>query len=353
MSAFLVVEPAKLYLDCDNLKRDCEQECFKHLAAYCIIGTMSGALGEGSAPLRNQIAAFLNFCRVEKGLSINSIDAYTSDLAKFSAFSGSTGEGAAGKLPETEEIRHYLDHLSHSGLSSRSIGRHLTTLRNFYGFLLREEQIASDPTEYLRTPRLWQNIPKFLNLEEIERIIQAPDGSRPTGVRDRAMIEVLYASGLRVSELCRLGVGDLNLELGVLRTMGKGDKQRLVPVGKAAVLAVRAYLATGRPALVAHAQAKHGGRASRYLFVTARGGCLTRQGFWKLLAGYGRKAGICHGLTPHVLRHSFATHLLEGGADLRSVQVMLGHTDISTTQIYTHVMRSRLRETIEKHHPRA
>src|SRR5207253_5228886 len=141
----------------------------------------------------------------------------------------------------------------------------LTTLRNFYGFLLREEQICSDPTEHLRTPRLWQNIPKFLNLEEIERIIQAPDGSRPTGVRDRAMIEVLYASGLRVSELCRLGVGDLNLDLGVLRTMGKGDKQRLVPVGKAAILAVRAYLATGRPALL-------GGRASRHLFVTARGG---------------------------------------------------------------------------------
>jgi integrase/recombinase XerD len=306
---------------------------------------MSGALAEGSARLRNQIAAFLNFCRVEKGLSVNSIDAYTSDLARFSTFAESAAEGAPPN-PGTEEIRHYLDDLSQSGLSSRSIGRHLTTIRNFYGFLLREEKIGSDPTEHLRTPRHWQNIPKFLNLEEIERIIEAPDGSRPTGVRDRAMMELLYASGLRVSELCRVGVGDLNLELGVLRTMGKGDKQRLVPVGKAAILAVRAYLETGRPALLK-------GRASRHLFVTARGGCLTRQGFWKLLAGYGRKAGIFHGLTPHVLRHSFATHLLEGGADLRSVQVMLGHADISTTQIYTHVMRSRLRETVEKHHPRA
>jgi integrase/recombinase XerD len=231
-------------------------------------------------------------------------------------------------------------------LSSRSIGRHLTTLRTFYGFLLREGRITNDPTEHLRAPRQWQNIPKFLNLEEIEKIIQAADLSKPTGLRDRAMMEVLYASGLRVSELCKVGMADLNLEMGVLRTTGKGNKQRLVPVGKSAVLAVRNWLESGRPALLK-------GRASRYLFITARGGCLTRQAFWKLLAGYGRKAGIFYGLTPHVLRHSFATHLLEGGADLRSVQVMLGHADISTTQIYTHVLRSRLRDTVEKHHPRA
>ena len=302
---------------------------------------MSGALTEGPAHLRNQISAFLNFCRLEKGLSVNSLDAYSTDLARFKEFIGD-----ATDLPASPEIRLYIDRLLQSGLSGRSVGRHLTTIRSFYGFLLREGEVAADPTEHLRTPKQWQTIPKYLNLEEIERIIQAPDLSRPTGRRDRAMMEVLYASGLRVSELCKVGVSDLNLELGVLRTTGKGNKQRLVPVGKSAVLAVRDYWESGRAALLK-------GRASKYLFITARGGCLTRQAFWKLLAAHGRKAGIFHGLTPHVLRHSFATHLLEGGADLRSVQIMLGHADISTTQIYTHVMRSRLRDTVEKHHPRA
>jgi integrase/recombinase XerD len=302
---------------------------------------MSGALASEAIGVRRQVAAFLDFCRLEKGLSGNSIQAYSTDLSRFSSFFGDS----AG-VPGTEHLRQYLDHLYESGLSGRSIARHLTTLRNFCGFLLREGLIEVDPTEHLRSPRQWQTIPKFLNLEEIERIIKAIDTTRPTGLRDRAMLELLYAAGLRVSELCRVGLGDLNAELGVVRTTGKGNKQRLVPVGRAAVQAVEEYLERGRGALLK-------GRASRFLFITAQGGCLTRQAFWKLLAGHGRKAGIFHGLTPHVLRHSFATHLLEGGADLRSVQVMLGHADISTTQIYTHVMRSRLRDTVAKHHPRA
>jgi integrase/recombinase XerD len=317
------------------------QLCFKHFAAYCIIGTMSGALIAETANLSAYIPAFLNFCRLEKGLAANSVEAYALDLAKWTAFVGQSSD-----LPDAEQLRHYLDHLYQSGLSARSVSRHLTTLRGLYGFLLREGRIATDPTEHLGTPRQWQTIPKFLNLEDIEKIIAATDTTHPTGMRDRAMVELLYATGLRVSELCRLGVSDCMLDSGVVRTTGKGNKQRLVPCGKQAVLAVQAYLESGRPSLLK-------GRASRYLFVTARGGCLTRQGFWKLLAGYGKKAGIFHGLTPHVLRHSFATHLLEGGADLRSVQVMLGHSDISTTQIYTHVMRSRLRQTVEQHHPRA
>jgi integrase/recombinase XerD len=302
---------------------------------------MSGALTAETAHLHNQVTAFLNFCRLEKGLSANTMEAYALDLAKFISFLGESPV-----LPGPEGLRQYLDHLYRTGLGARSIARHLTTLRGLYGFLLREGQISVDATEHLGTPRQWQNIPKFLNLQDIERLIHAIDISRPTGLRDFAMLELLYATGLRVSELCKLGLGDCNPDMALVRTTGKGNKQRLVPAGREAIKAVEVYLQSGRPALLK-------GRASRYLFVTARGSCLTRQGFWKLLAGYGRKVGIFHGLTPHVLRHSFATHLLEGGADLRSVQVMLGHSDISTTQIYTHVMRSRLRQTVEEHHPRA
>jgi integrase/recombinase XerD len=294
-----------------------------------------------SAQLRNQMTSFLNFCRLEKGLARQSLSAYASDLAKFSAFIGDAGE-----LPSAEGLGHYLDHLRESGLGSRSIARHLTTLRCLYSYLLREGLVAADPTEYLGSPRQWQTIPKFLNLEEINRIIEAPDTTRPNGLRDRAMMELLYATGLRVSELCHLAAAGLNADMGVLRTMGKGNKQRMIPVGEAALTAVEEYLRQGRPALLK-------GRASRFLFVTARGGAMTRQGFWKLLGGYGRAVGIFHNLSPHVIRHSFATHLLEGGADLRSVQAMLGHSDISTTQIYTHVMRSRLRSTVDEHHPRS
>jgi integrase/recombinase XerD len=305
---------------------------------------MSGALHSATAGLPNQVTAFLNFCRLEKGLSSNSISAYSTDLAKF--ISHINNPQPAACWPGAEGLRHYIDHLYQAGLSPRSIARHLATLRNFYGFLLREGFIDNDPSEHIRSPRQWQTIPKFLNLEDIEKLIGAPDTARPNGLRDRAMLELLYATGLRVSELCRLGKSDIDLGLGFLRTTGKGNKQRLVPVGQSALKALSAYLETAREALLK-------GRPSRYLFVTARGGCLTRQAFWKLLAGYGRKSGIFRGLTPHVIRHSFATHLLEGGADLRSVQAMLGHADISTTQIYTHVMRSRLRETVDRHHPRA
>ena len=302
---------------------------------------MSGAFTAETAQVGVHMAAYLNFCRVEKGLASQTLDAYSTDLKRFRAFLGD----AAG-IPGTASLRLYLDHLYQSGLSPRSIARHLTTLRNFYRYLLGEGLVDADPTAYLGLPKQWQTIPKFLNLEEIDRILAVTDVTRPTGLRDRAMLELLYATGLRVSELCRVGVNDLNSAMGVVRVTGKGNKQRLVPVGKEALRAIEAWLQDGRGNLLK-------GRASRYLFITARGGCLTRQAFWKLLAAYGRKAGIFHGLTPHVLRHSFATHLLEGGADLRSVQAMLGHADISTTQIYTHVMRSRLRQTVDRHHPRA
>jgi integrase/recombinase XerD len=292
--------------------------------------------------LEEEIRPFLNFCRLEKGLAANSIEAYTRDLRDFTEFC----RKAKADPRETETVLRFLDHLYQAGLGSRSVARHLSTLRNYYHFLLGEARILSDPTEHIRSPKQWQTIPKFLNLQDIDKLLGAPEVSRPVGLRDRAMLELLYATGLRVSELCRLNTADVDLNYGVVRTMGKGNKQRMVPAGKAALEAVSRYIESGRPKLLK-------GRVSRYLFVTARGSCMTRQSFWKLLAGNARKAGIFRNVTPHVIRHTFATHLLEGGADLRSVQTMLGHADISTTEIYTHVMRSRLRRTLDEHHPRA
>jgi len=231
-------------------------------------------------------------------------------------------------------------------MSARSVARHIATLRNFYGFLTREGTIARDPAELLTPPRQWSTLPKYLNREEVERLIAAPPDTKPTGLRDRAMLELLYATGLRVSELCNLELAGVERQLGVLRVLGKGNKQRMVPFGQSAGEALDRYLREGRGKLL-------GGAASPHVFVTARGGAMTRQSFWFLLKGYGRKAGITTRLTPHVIRHSFATHLVEGGADLRSVQIMLGHADISTTQVYTHVARRRLREVVDQHHPRA
>jgi integrase/recombinase XerD len=285
---------------------------------------------------------FLNFCRIEKGLSANSLEAYHRDLDRFGNFAGE-----ASQIPGRETLHLYLNALYRDGLSGRSVARHLASIRNYYGFLLHEGKIESDPSENIATPKQWQNIPKFLNAEQIEGLLAAPDKSRPNGLRDYAMLQLLYATGLRVSELCTLRMTDLQSEFGVLRVTGKGNKQRLVPAGRPALAAVEEWLHSGRKAMLKKKQ------ASPYLFVTARGGAMTRQMFWTLLKGYGKKTGIFHNLSPHVLRHSFATHLLEGGADLRSVQTMLGHADISTTQVYTHVMRSRLRNTIDEHHPRA
>ena len=287
------------------------------------------------------IDRFLDFCRVEKGLARTTVESYRLDLERFAA-SLKTGE----RLPEATPLRRHVDSLYKAGMASRSIARHLATLRNFYRFLLETGAISSDPTALVTSPKQWQNLPKYLNQQQLDKIISSPDLTRPQGLRDRAMLEFLYATGLRVSELCRVRVSDIERNMGYVRVVGKGNKHRLVPVGKAALQAVESYLTSGRPQLLK-------GRGSPYLFVTNRGGAMIRQSFWKLLGGYGKKAGIFRGLTPHVIRHTFATHLLEGGADLRSLQTMLGHADISTTQIYTHVMRSRLRKTVDEHHPRA
>jgi integrase/recombinase XerD len=286
------------------------------------------------------VQEFVHFCALEKGLSPNTLEAYRADLARFAKFL------ETAEMPPREALLIYLNSLYRSGLGSRSIARHLTTLRTFYRFQLAEGKIDSDPTEHIQSPKQWQTIPHYLNSDQIERLLAAPDLSKPTGLRDKAMIELLYATGLRVSELCHLRLGDVERRLGFVRATGKGNKQRLIPAGRPALDLIERYLESARPQILK-------GKTSPWLFVTARGGCLTRQAFWHNLSELGKKAGIFHDLSPHVLRHSFATHLLEGGADLRSVQTMLGHADISTTQIYTHVMRSRLRTTVDQHHPRA
>jgi integrase/recombinase XerD len=303
----------------------------------------SAAASPGGGKIGAQIAAFLSFCQVEKGLAANSLAAYRRDLERFGAW---CAEARHTEPPGLEGLRVYLDQLQTSGLKARSLARHVTTLRGWYRYLTAQGAISSDPSEFLVQPKQWQNLPKLLNRDQVDRLLSAPDPTTPQGLRDRAMLQVLYASGLRVTELCQLRVTDLERQLGVVRVRGKGNKTRLVPVGRDALSAVDDYLGAGRAQLL-------GPGATPYLFVTARGTKMTRQGFWKLITNHGRKAGIFHHLSPHVLRHSFATHLLEGGADLRSVQMMLGHADISTTQIYTHVARGRLKQIVEQHHPRA
>jgi integrase/recombinase XerD len=304
-------------------------------------GTMVGTVPETS--ISSGIREFLTFCRMEKGLSRNSLDAYGRDLEDLRSYSETATRGA---FPDAEHLVKYVNVLYTKSLSSRSIARHLSSIRGFFNFLVSEGKIATDPTEHLSSPKQWTTIPKFLNRNQIENLIAAPDPTKPTGVRDRAMLEILYATGIRVSELVRLQVSNVDMGLGLLRVTGKGNKTRLVPVHSEALNTLRSYLEAGRPALLR-------GRKSSCLFVTARGDGMTRQGFWAAIKVNGRKAGIFHHLSPHVLRHTFATHLLEGGADLRSLQEMLGHADLSTTEVYTHVVRSRLRETLDQHHPRA
>ncbi|HYT75715.1 MAG TPA: site-specific tyrosine recombinase, partial [Vicinamibacterales bacterium] len=232
------------------------------------------------------------------------------------------------------------------GLSPRSVARSTACVRGYFRFLLLERKIAADPAEDLRAPRAWPALPGYLDLEQVDRLLAQPDTSTPRGIRDKALIEVLYATGLRVTELLSLKAGDINLDAGYLTCIGKGDKQRIVPLGHAAADWVRRYLAEARPALIKT-------RKSPWLFVNAKGGSrLSRVGFWKILKEYGIKAGVSRNLSPHVLRHSFATHLLERGADLRAIQMMLGHADLSTTQIYTHVLEARLRAVYDRFHPR-
>ena len=291
-----------------------------------------------------QLTAFVDYIRVEKGLAANSIASYARDLEEFARFLRRRGRPVA--RVDREDIRSFLTSLYRRGLSARSVARHVVSLRNLFRFLVKEGRIQKDPTTEFEVPRIGQRLPKYMTEDEVDALLQQPDLSTPLGLRDKAMLELLYATGLRVSELIGLSWSDLEINLGVLRCRGKGSKERLIPVGKSALRAIEAYVQRGRPALAK-------GRETPFLFLNRRGQGLSRVGFWKLIVRYGRAAGILTDITPHELRHSFATHLLEHGADLRSVQLMLGHSDISTTQIYTHVLKERLKQVYQEHHPRA
>ena len=291
-----------------------------------------------------EIRAFLSYIRVEKGLAKNTLDAYRRDLMRFGEFAAHRGLSTA-KVSRSDNVD-FLSTLYGRGLDSRSVARYLVSLRHFFRFALAEGFVAEDPAESIESPKFRNSLPDFLSVEEVERLLAQPDASTAAGLRDKAMIELLYSTGLRVTELCNLRSGDLRVDSGCLRCVGKGDKERLVPVGRRAVGVVERYLEESRPKLLRKG-------SSPYLFISNRGRRVNRHVFWRTLAAYGRRAALRKPLTPHMLRHSFATHLLDGGADLRAVQMMLGHSDISTTQIYTHVVEERLKQVYRAHHPRA
>jgi integrase/recombinase XerD len=285
---------------------------------------------------------FTNHLRVERGLADNTIEAYSRDLTKFLQFLEKTKLSPFDVAQEN--IMDYIATLQ-GNLSVRSTARNLSALKMFFRFLVSDGKIKGNPARRLGVPKLPQRLPEVLTVHEVEILISQPDVSIHQGQRDKTMLELLYATGLRVSELVGLRVSNINLEAGYVRTVGKGSKERMIPMGEKALESLRSYLLDGRIGLLKK-------RSSPYLFINSRGRPLTRQGFWKNIKRYRTMAGIKKEITPHILRHSFATHLLEGGADLRSVQVMLGHADISTTQVYTHITRDRLKQIHEKYHPR-
>jgi integrase/recombinase XerD len=293
------------------------------------------------------IASFVTHVRVEKGLSANTVSAYRRDLIKFEGFAKK--RKLALEAVSRDDLVDFLAGLYREKLESRTVARQLVTLRNFFRYAQIQDLIVTDPSANLESPKIRRSLPGYLRLEEVERLLTQPDPKAALGLRDLAMLEVLYSTGLRVSELVGLRVGDLDSKAGCVRCIGKGDKERIVPVGRKALAMVEKYLEQARPEILRQAKSLN----SAALFVNKRGGALSRVGVWKILSGYGRRAGLRVALTPHMLRHSFATHLLERGADLRSVQLMLGHADISTTQIYTHVVEERLKQIYKAHHPRA
>jgi integrase/recombinase XerD len=290
------------------------------------------------------ITAFLDHLRVERRLSGHTVESYGRDLRALGRFAAAIGTSVAAlDRPALEE---FVREQRSAGLSPRSVARTVAAVRGFFRFLVLDRRLDANPADDLQPPSAWPALPKCLSLEEVDTLIAQPDVSTPKGLRDRAMIELLYATGLRVSELIALRDVDLRLDEHYLTCMGKGRKERLVPIGEQAADWVRRYRRDGRRPLL-------NGRTTPRLFVNTRGGALTRVGFWKILKVYGRLAHLPRTLSPHVLRHSFATHLLDRGADLRAIQLMLGHSDLSTTQIYTHVLDARMRAVYDRFHPRA
>lgn len=292
----------------------------------------------------NAIVDYLHYIRIERGLSENTIKSYHQDLVQF-------GEYLNGEKLVLDQVDHivilsWLNQLRDLGKSNSSVIRMVTTLRNFFGYLVREKVVANNPMNDVRPPKKAEHLPAVLSIEEIDRLLQAPIEDTPLGLRNRTLLEVMYATGLRVSELVNLKMSDLHLQLGLIQTLGKGDKERIIPIGEIAIDWLTRYFNESRIVLLKD-------KESPYVFLNDRGNQISRQGIWKIIKKLVTTAGITKDVSPHTLRHSFATHILENGADLRIVQELLGHADISTTQIYTHISKKRLSEVYDEYHPRA
>lgn len=297
--------------------------------------------------MQDAVADYLHFLQVERQLSMNTLTSYERDLKVYIKDLVKVQQIASLDKVERIHILSHLQSLKSGGKSSRTLARHISSIRSFHQFLLRERVSNTDPTVHLEMPQMDRTLPKILSIEEVEVLLATPTAMKPQGLRDRAMLELLYATGMRISECISLNMEDLHLTMGFVRCFGKGGKERIIPLGRTALSACEEYLREGRPKLI-----KPESRTDS-IFVNQRGKGLTRQGVWKLMKEYAVKAGIQNEITPHTLRHSFATHLIENGADLRAVQEMLGHADISTTQIYTHVSKTRLKDVYKQFHPRA
>ncbi|MCM3539488.1 site-specific tyrosine recombinase XerD [Priestia endophytica] len=293
------------------------------------------------------IEDFIHYLVVERGLAPNTIESYKRDLVKYAEYLKKVETVSSFEEVTREYIIAFMRYMMENGKSSKTIARHVASIRSFHQFLLREHIMDKDPSVHIETPQVERTLPKVLSPDEVEALLTAPDESTPFGRREKAMLELLYATGIRVTELMNLNVEDVHMTMGFVRCIGKGDKERIVPMGKMASEALQKYIEESRPKLLKRNQKEEA------LFLNHHGRRLTRQGFWKILKKLALSAQIEKELTPHTLRHSFATHLLENGADLRAVQEMLGHADISTTQIYTHVTKKRLKDVYNEFHPRA